>query len=98
MNPGLVGGIIGSLVGILGGAVGTYFSIKNARGPKERSFIIRMAVLMWIAATVFVVLLVIVPSPYIWLLCVTYGIVLLLSTITMNRRLGRIREQEDRTV
>jgi hypothetical protein len=29
----MAGGIIGAAIGIAGGAVGTYFSIKNTRGP-----------------------------------------------------------------
>lgn len=41
MNPGLIVGIIGGIFGISGGVIGTYFSIKNTNGPKERSFIIK---------------------------------------------------------
>ena len=39
MNPGLIGGIAGGVIGIAGGLVGTYFSIKNTRGPRERAFV-----------------------------------------------------------
>jgi len=36
MNTGLIGGIIGGIIGVAGGIIGTYFSIKNTNGPKER--------------------------------------------------------------
>ena len=44
MNPGfigLIGGIVGGIIGVAGGLLGTYFSIKNTNGPRERAFVIK---------------------------------------------------------
>ena len=46
MNLGFVGGIIGGALGVLGGAIGTYFSIKNTSGPRERAFLIRISIVI----------------------------------------------------
>jgi hypothetical protein len=35
-------GIIGGIIGWAGGVIGTYFRIKNAKGPLERKFMIRV--------------------------------------------------------
>lgn len=40
MDGGTVGGIIGGIIGLAGGAVGTYASIKNTGGPRERQFMV----------------------------------------------------------
>ncbi len=53
MDSNLIGGIVGSILGVMGGIVGTYFSIKNTNGPKERAFMVRCAVLTWIGVSVF---------------------------------------------
>ena len=42
MDWGTIGGWVGTLVGggvgLLGGVIGTYFTIKNTKGPRERAF------------------------------------------------------------
>ena len=40
MNAGVIGGILGAVIGIGGGIIGTWCSIRNTRGPRERTFII----------------------------------------------------------
>jgi hypothetical protein len=50
---GLVGGIAGGVLGVMGGIVGTYFSIKNTNGPKERAFAIRAAILCWFGVSAY---------------------------------------------
>lgn len=52
MSPeqaGLVGGIAGGALGLLGGVIGTYASIRNTHGPRERAFMVRCACGMWLA-------------------------------------------------
>ena len=53
MNIGIVGGILGGLLGLAGGAVGTYASIRNTEGPRERRFMVRSAIAAWIGITLF---------------------------------------------
>jgi hypothetical protein len=40
--------ILGSVLGVLGGVVGCYFSIKNTDGPRERGFVVRVALAGWL--------------------------------------------------
>ena len=94
MDPGLIGGIIGGGLGVLGGAIGTYFSIKNTAGPRERAFMIRVAFVTWVLVTAFVCGLFALPRPFNFLLWVPYGIALPLTILWCNRRQGRIRAEE----
>ena len=94
MNAGLIGGITGSIIGIAGGLIGTYFSIKNTNGPKERAFMIKAATSFWILGIIFVALLLLLPSPYKWFMWIPYSILFPLSIHFMNRRLQQIKQAE----
>jgi hypothetical protein len=97
MNAGIVGGIVGSVFGIAGGIIGTYCSIKNTKGPLERTFMIKASVIAWIAITVFLVLMFVLPNPYRQWLWIPYGILLPLGIIKLNKRVAEIREIENAT-
>lgn len=94
MDAGVIGGIVGGVIGVLGGLVGTYFSIKNTAGPRERAFMIQVAVVAWLAVTVFLVGLFVLPRPFNFLLWVPYGIALPLGILWCNRRQRAIRAEE----
>lgn len=81
-------------MGLVGGAIGTYVSIRNTNGPRERAFMIRVAGIVWIAVTAFVVALLIVPFPYKWLLWVPYVPALVTAIVWGNRRQRQIRLEE----
>jgi hypothetical protein len=86
MNSGILIGIIFSVsLGVLGGAIGTYFSVKNTSGPRERAFMIRVSIFTWIAVSIFVAALMFLPKPYNWLLWIPYGIALPLTIIRWNK-------------
>ncbi len=91
---GWIGGILGGILGTIGGAVGTYFSIKNTNGPKERAFIVRCAVVGWIGIFLFSALLFLLPDPYRYLVWIPYGIALPLGIRFCNRKQNMIRESE----
>ena len=97
MDAGTFGGIIGGTLGLLGGAVGTYLSIKNTSGPRERKFMVRVSIVAWIAITIFLVLLYVLPNPYRWLIWIPYGITLPLAVVALNRKQRAIRLDEQRT-
>ena len=94
MNPGLVAGLVGAFMGLVGGAIGTYASIRNTAGPRERAFMIRVAGVVWIAVTAFLVALVVVPFPYKWLLWIAYVPALVAAIVWGNRRQRQIRSEE----
>lgn len=94
MDPGLVGAIVGSAVGVAGGVIGTYFSIKNTHGPRERSFMIKCSVVAWIAILAFVALMILAPSPYKWFLWLPYGVALPIAITRANKTQARLRANE----
>lgn len=94
MDYGLLGGIIGSAFGLAGGVFGTYHSIKNTRGPMERGFMIRAALVVWLALLLFLAGLLILPDafrPFLWGI---WGVLLVWGILFINRRQERIRRQE----
>src|SRR6267378_5501879 len=98
MDVGTVGGIIiGGIIGLAGGAVGTYASIKNTEGPRERQFMVRAAIAAWVGITLFLVLLFVLPRPYRWLIWIPYGVALPLAIVCLNRKQQAIRSEEQRT-
>ena len=97
MDAGMVGGIIGGTLGLLGGAIGTYASIKNTGGPRERQFMVRTAIVTWVMVTLFVILLFVLPSPFRWLIWIPYGVALPLAIVSLNRKQQAIRLDEQRT-
>lgn len=95
MHPGALIGIAGAVIGILGGAAGTYFSIRNTNGPRERFFMVRVAVVGWIAISTFLVALFVVPVPYNQLVWIPYVVALPLAIRWGNRRQAEIRAAEE---
>lgn len=91
---GWVGGIAGGIIGVAGGLVGTYFSIRNTDGPLERAFMIKSALVGWVALLIFLGLLFALPNPYLWFMWIPYGILLPLGIIYMNKKQQAIRLAE----
>ena len=94
MNAGVIGGTIGCVVGVIGGIIGTYFSIRNTNGVREREFMIRVAVLVWGLAVVFVGLLLILPNPYRWFVYLPVGLLMGMGIPYLNKKQQSIREEE----
>jgi uncharacterized protein (DUF983 family) len=94
MHPGFIGGIIGCGIGLAGGILGTYCSIKNTNGPRERAFMIKASAVFWIVGIIFISLLLVLQSPYKWFLWLPYSIFLPISIHFANRRLTQIKQDE----
>ncbi len=94
MNAGWIGGIAGGLIGLIGGIIGTYFSIKNTNGPRERAFMVKASVVSWIAIILFLGLMFALPNPYRHFLWIPYAILLPLGIVFGNRTQQRIRREE----
>lgn len=97
MDAGTLGGLIGGVLGLAGGAIGTYASIKNTRGPRERQFMVRAAVAAWVGITLFLLLLFVLPNPYRWLVWIPYVVALPVAIISLNRKQQSIRLDEERS-
>jgi len=93
MNPGVIGGIIGSSIGIIGGIIGTYFSIKNTNSPKEKAFMRRCSIVVWVCMILFLLLLLYLPKPYNFLMWIPYAIFLPLGIIYINKKQQKIKEE-----
>lgn len=94
MDPGLLGGIIGVTIGIMGGLIGSYFSIKNTEGPKEKEFVTKAVILFWIAGIIFLALIFYIPIPYNTLVWIPYLIALPLVIRYLNKKLEEIKIEE----
>ena len=93
MNIGLIGGIAGSTLGLVGGLLGAYFSFKNAKGPRERHFVIWMSMACFVYVGSFLAVLFLFPQsrPEIF---VPYVIILVVGINYSNRRQSTIRQEE----
>ncbi|MFH1680722.1 MAG: hypothetical protein ABIH26_08765 [Candidatus Eisenbacteria bacterium] len=96
MNAGWIGGISGAVIGLIGGVVGTYFSVKNTRGPRERAFVVKACATGWAAVVLFLSLMFVLPNPYRFLLWIPYLILLPIGIRFWNRAQQRIRREEAR--
>jgi hypothetical protein len=94
MNAGLIGGLIGCAIGLMGGLLGTYATIHNTNGPRERRFTIRASLVGWLLGALFLAGLFLLSSPYRYLLWIPYGILLPLGIRYWNREQMRIRQEE----
>ncbi|WP_417378766.1 hypothetical protein [Gimesia sp.] len=91
---GLIGGVGGTVIGVLGGVYGTWNELRNAQGPQERSYLVKMAVLYWIVVPLFVVLVFVLPDPWNYYIWLPYGL-WLTSTIRRSAvKQQTIREAE----
>ena len=54
LATGLTGAILGPILGLLGGIFGCWCSIKNTKSPRERQFMIKMTILMWVLITILI--------------------------------------------
>nr|HPJ72603.1 hypothetical protein [bacterium] len=67
MSPsdwGLVGGIAGAVLGLIGGIVGTWCSIRNTAGKRERALMVRLAAGFWAAMAVLGAAAWVIPAPF----------------------------------
>lgn len=90
----LIGAVGGSALGVLGGVAGTYFTIRNTNGPRERAFVVRGTIVLWLALAAFGAALWVTPMPYRALLWLPYAVALPLAILAWNRWQETIRREE----
>lgn len=91
---GLLGAIIGSVIGLLGGIAGAWFAIRNARGPRERAWVIRASLVAVVMVASFVAAMLLIPVPLRYWLWLPYAAILPLSIRAWNRKLSMIGQEE----
>jgi uncharacterized membrane-anchored protein len=94
MKSGLMGGLGGGVVGVLGGIIGTYFSIKNTKGPRERAFVVKSSIVCWVFVLAFILGMSLLPGAYkLWLVPFYVG-GLLFGIRWWNKKQAQIRSEE----
>jgi Ca2+/Na+ antiporter len=91
-TPAILGALIGGAIGVAGGIVGTYFSIKNTKTQAEKEFMIRSSIVVWIAVTLFGLLMWLIPFPYNHLLWIPYALALGFGIPYANKKQQEFRE------
>jgi L-asparagine transporter-like permease len=86
---GLVGGISASAAGL----AGAYFSYKNAKGPRERRFIVVVTVVVFAFIGLALTVLHFFPRWRSWIFLI-YVIILTLGITYINRRSTALRQEE----
>jgi len=99
---GLSGAVLGPILGLLGGVFGAWCSIKNTRSPRERRFMIRMTVLVWLLlcgliGTPLVLMLTRIVPAWLYWTCFTIFFCILIPLIFWGNRRQRQIQIEDGT-
>lgn len=97
MDPATVGLIVavgGTLLGFMGGVYGTWNSIQQTNGPRERTFVVKLAVLYWIVVPIFLVLVFVLPDPWNYYIWLPYGLWLTYTIRRSSIKQQTIREAE----
>ena len=91
---GWIGGILGAVLGALGGVIGTYFSIRNTNGPRERAFAIKASIVCWVFVFAFCAGMLLISGWYKHLLWIPYVVLLVFGIYWWNKAQFRIRQEE----
>lgn len=103
----LSGAILGPIIGLLGGLFGSWMSVKHTRSPRERQFMLKATLILWIELAVLLSVIAIflvlarrgaVPKKVYWtvfaIVMTAHFVLLLPAVIWVNRRQRRIQKEE----
>jgi len=90
MNPGIVCGIIGSVIGLAAGVCGAWASARRASSAKERRYVIRSSIAFLGGISLYLIALFVVPHRYYPFLQVAYAVALPLAVLGSIRGHARI--------
>lgn len=91
---GILGAVAGVVIGCAGGVYGTLNSLRYARGPREKQFLIRASIVCWIGVTLFIAGVVLLPMPARALIWIPYAVLLTSGINYWNKTQQRIRDEE----
>lgn len=89
-DPGYLGGALG----VLGGLIGISASILNAKGPRERAFLVKWSWVAWSVMMPFMGIMLASSPPYRLYLFIPLGIFIWLGGHHQRRTQRRIRQEE----
>ncbi|MEM9941089.1 MAG: hypothetical protein AAF939_05830 [Planctomycetota bacterium] len=84
-------GIAGSIIGLMGAIIGTCIPIARSESRREKIFLVRCAMVMWILIAVFLVALFTIPYPYSQLVWIPVGAWMTMGIRYINNRQVEIR-------
>lgn len=87
-------GIAISATAVIAASIATFTTIRSARGPRERAFVIRSALEAWLGITFMFALMYHIPAPYNYFLLIPYFIHLPIMTYRFATKQQLIRESE----
>jgi hypothetical protein len=64
MEHWIIGVAVGAAVAVLGALVVTYLEVRNVKGPRERAFVIRSSVPIWVGVGIFIAVVGYLPHPF----------------------------------
>lgn len=84
----------GGIIGVLGGLVGTCFTIKNTKSPRERAFATKASIICWVLVIAFVAAMLLIPTWHKHLLWIPYSVLLIWEIRVWNKTQFEIRNDE----
>ncbi|HMP76176.1 MAG TPA: hypothetical protein PKE12_07770 [Kiritimatiellia bacterium] len=88
------------LVGLAltGGGYASYTNVRDARGPRERRFVIRVCVLGWLLILSMLALVYALPAPYRYITALVYFVVtpVIIYRWSLTHQLLRVLDERER--
>lgn len=91
-------GLVLVSVALIGGGVATYANIRNAKGPRERAFVLRICIAGWAIILSMLALMYVLEPPYRYITAFAYFVVTpwLIYRWSTTHQLIRILESRER--
>jgi hypothetical protein len=95
--PALLG-IVLVLAAFAGGAYASYVNVRNARGPRERRFVMRACAIGWLLILSMLALIYVFPPPYRYVIALAYFVAtpILIYRWSLTHQLLRALDARDK--
>ncbi|HRR40088.1 MAG TPA: hypothetical protein P5244_02530 [Syntrophales bacterium] len=89
---------VGCTIGLLGAAIGSWASIHNTKGPRERAFVIRAVIYAWLLMIVIMLPFLYIGSAYFAFAWIPYTILMSVGISRWNKKQAQIRMEESQII
>jgi hypothetical protein len=72
MEHWIIGVTVGTALALLGSLIGTYLEMRNVKGPRERGFVLKTSVLLWVGVGTYIAVVGFLPTPWPMLLLAVF--------------------------